>query len=116
MVLEKYRQFVQPRHLRVHVISQKPDVVQPLAPFRNVLGERRTFFSRLNQLEVAVPDRQQRCLHPSRRHLALLHYRKAERIAVEGVRLRHVADSDTDVVHVSNHAPILAARLPLVSR
>ena len=62
--------------------------MQPLSALLDVLRERRGFVSRLDEFEVAAAGGKHRRLDAARRHVALLHERQAERVAVESVCLR----------------------------
>ena len=103
VVLERHSRLAKPLDLRIDRVAQEAEVVQAFPALLDVLRERRAVVSRLNEFEVAAARGEHGGFDAARGHVALLHQRQAERVAVESVSLLHVADGDANVVDVPDH-------------
>ena len=94
----------------VDVIDLEADVVQALALALEIARDAGVRHDGLQQLDLAVAERQERRLHALLLDRLQLVHVQAERVAVEAHRLVHVAHDDADVVDFLDHAASVSKR------
>src|SRR5262249_44866978 len=101
------------RELGSHVIGFETDVMQPLAAPLEELGHAAIAVDGLEQLDLALPNGEQRGLDPLVLDYGHLVDLESERVAIKAVRLLEIPHDDANVMDLAQHVIAPVSRVSL---